>query len=156
MLGDTETKAGRSGDPRSEPMKPLDLSANDERVLDVLRRAAQPLSAHAILAEARAPQLKAAMQVYRSLAKLERRGLVHRVEALSAYVACSGEEEGEEHRPGFSICRSCGTVAEFDDARVTRMAAEAAEPGFAVEEVSVEVFGRCAACQRDAPAHADG
>jgi|SRR5215207_7799585 len=114
-------------------MRQSNLSANDERILEVLRRSTQPLSAHAILAEARAPQIRAAMQVYRSLAKLERRDLVHRVEALSAYVTCTGDE-GERHRPGFSICRSCGTVAEFEDERVTRIAAQAAEPGFAVED----------------------
>jgi Fe2+ or Zn2+ uptake regulation protein len=38
-------------------------------------------------------------------------------------------------------------VREFEDKRVRQIAEEAAGPAFAVELVSLEVYGRCAGCQ---------
>jgi Fur family zinc uptake transcriptional regulator len=132
-----------------------DLNPNDKTVLIALDRAVKPLSAYDILERARSGALKAPVQVYRALQKLERRGLVHRIEALNAFVACSehdehcarGEHRHAAHRPGFVICRGCGTVREFEDPRVAEIAGEAAGDGFAVDLVSLEVFGHCAACR---------
>ena len=133
---------------------PPRLNANDNAVLVALGRAARPLSAYDILDRARSGALKAPVQVYRALEKLARRGLVHRIEALNAFVACSAHDEtcGEpehthpRHRPGFVVCRECGAVREFEDRRLAKVAADAAGPGFAVETVSLEVLGRCARC----------
>ena len=134
------------------------LSRNDTRVLSALGRSVKPLSAYDILDRARSDALKAPVQVYRSLEKLESRGLVHRIEALNAFVACSDCTEGghdrrdpahvhAEHRPGFVICRDCGVVREFEDERVGEVAEDAAGEGFAVDLVALEIYGRCAACQ---------
>jgi len=82
---------------------------------------------------------------------------VHRIEALNAFVACSdcsdaAQHRGphhihEDHRPSFVTCRGCGNVREFEDKRVAGIAGEAAGEGFAVDLVSLEVYGHCAACQ---------
>jgi len=126
-------------------MKPRQLSPNDETVLDALGRSARPLSAYDILNDSRSASLKAPVQVYRSLQKLQQHGLVHRIEALNAFIACS--DHGHEHRnPGFVICRDCGAVREFADSRIEEVAAEAAGEGFAIDLVSLEVYGRCQAC----------
>jgi Fur family transcriptional regulator, zinc uptake regulator len=135
----------------------VDLNKNDKKVLSALGRSEKPLSAYDILGRARSDALKAPVQVYRALEKLESRGLVHRIEALNAFVACSehsddcqGQEHGHRHpahRPGFVICRDCGGVHEFEDPRVAKLAAEAAGEGFEVELVALEVYGRCAACR---------
>lgn len=135
-------------------MKPGDLNDNDRSVLDALGHAPKPLSAYDILDRARSEALKAPVQVYRALQKLEGRGLVHRIEALNAFVACSehsdscagGEHRHAAHRPGFVICRDCGAVREFEDERVAEIADSAAGPGFAVDLVSLEIYGRCPAC----------
>jgi Fur family zinc uptake transcriptional regulator len=132
-----------------------ELNKNDRKVLSALGRSEKPLSAYDILGRARSEALKAPVQVYRALEKLENRGLVHRIEALNAFVACSEHDEhchSQEHRhpahrPGFVICRDCGSVREFEDPRVAKMAAEAAGEGFAVDLVALEVYGRCAACR---------
>jgi Fur family zinc uptake transcriptional regulator len=95
-----------------------ELSKNDRKVLSALGRAVKPLSAYDILDRARSDALKAPVQVYRALQKLESRGLVHRIEALNAFVACREHDETcserehrhAEHRPGFVICRDCGSV----------------------------------------------
>jgi Fur family transcriptional regulator, zinc uptake regulator len=129
---------------------PHSLSTHDDAVLAALHAAGRPLSAYEVLEAARSDRLRAAVQVYRALDKLGRAGLVHRIEALNAYVACScGAHRG---KPGFVVCRDCGAVREFEDERVFDVAEAAAGRGFAIERVSVEVFGRCAeCCAADAP-----
>jgi Fur family zinc uptake transcriptional regulator len=121
------------------------LTSNDRLILEALQQALSPLSAHAILATLQSSPIKAPVQVYRSLRKLEQRGLVHRIEALNAYVACSGGQR--EHRPAFAICRDCGSVSEFEN-KHTALLAKGALPGFTVEHVSLEVVGQCQDCQR--------
>jgi Fur family zinc uptake transcriptional regulator len=133
------------------------LSRNDTAVLGALGRADKPLSAYDILAQTRSEALKAPMQVYRALEKLAGRGLVHRIEALNAFVACSAHSQScgaddhrhQRHRPAFVICRACGSVREFEDSRLSEFAAEAAGSSFAVDTVSLEVYGRCSACAAD-------
>ena len=136
-------------------MKPGELSTNDKKILGALGRSEKPLSAYDILGRARSDALKAPVQVYRSLEKLERRGLVHRIEALNAFVACSehddrckkSEHRHDAHRPGFVICRDCGAVREFEDGRVASIAQEAAGEDFEVSLIALEVYGRCALCR---------
>ena len=136
-------------------MKAPELNRNDKKVLSALGRSEKPLSAYDILDRARSDALKAPVQVYRALEKLEGRGLVHRIEALNAFVACSEHDEHckesehrhAKHRPGFVICRDCGSVREFEDSRVLEIAEEAAGEGFEVDFVALEVYGRCAACR---------
>jgi Fur family zinc uptake transcriptional regulator len=125
------------------------LSENDRAVLAALGGAGRPLSAYGILERARSSAIRAPTQVYRSLQKLEGRGLVHRIAALSAFVACSDRHD-ERHRPGFLICRACGCVREFEDPRIPELAREAAGDRFCVDAVSLEIFGRCKACEEGA------
>jgi Fur family zinc uptake transcriptional regulator len=142
--------------PARSPVKPVELNKNDKKVLSALGRSEKPLSAYDILERARSEALKAPVQVYRALEKLSSQGLVHRIEALNAFVACSdcahaGHEPAKhshaQHRPGFIICRECGSVREFEDERVGEIAEEAAGAGFSVELVALEVYGRCTACR---------
>ena len=139
-------------------MKSPELNKNDKKVLSALGRSVKPLSAYDILDRARSDALKAPVQVYRALEKLSSRGLVHRIEALNAFVACSdcnhpahdhqdASHAHAEHRPGFVICRDCGSVREFEDERLAGIAEEAAGTDFSVELVSLEVYGHCAACR---------
>ena len=102
-------------------MKPRQLNDNDRSVLGALGDSSKPLSAYDILDRARSDTLKAPVQVYRALEKLEEKGLVHRIEALNAFVACA-DHEHPGHRPGFVICRDCRSVREFEDERVAQVA----------------------------------
>ncbi len=122
-----------------------DLGRNDQRVLAALTESGKAMSAYSILDHARSDTLKAPVQIYRALQKLERLGLVHRVEALNAFVACADHHD-DLHKPGFVICRDCGSVREFEDARVASVARKAAGEDFAIQAVSFEVFGRCGPC----------
>lgn len=120
-------------------------SAYDRAVLRALKASDQPLSAYDILDRVRKSGIRAPTQVYRSLERLSSVGFVHRIEALNAFVACSEDVHG--HKPGFVICRDCGTVKEFEDGRLDDIAHHAAGKGFAIEEVSVEVLGQCGGCR---------
>ena len=53
----------------------VDLNTNDKKVLSALGESEKPLSAYGILERARSDALKAPVQVYRALEKLESRGL---------------------------------------------------------------------------------
>ena len=125
-------------------------SAYDRAVLGALRASDQPLSAYDILDRVRKSGIKAPMQVYRSLDRLSAFGVVHRIEALNAFVACSEDQHG--HKPGFVICRDCGMVREFEDRRLNDIAHHAAGDEFAIEAVSVEVLGHCGDCREPKPA----
>ena len=127
-------------------MKPRQLNDNDRSVLGALGDSSKPLSAYDILDRARSDTMKAPVQVYRALQKLEEKGLVHRIEALNAFVACA-DHEHPGHRPGFVICRDCRCVREFEDERVSQVAADAAGAGFAIDLVALEVYGHCESCK---------
>ncbi|WP_064698652.1 Fur family transcriptional regulator [Halomonas caseinilytica] len=84
--------------------------------------------------------------VYRALEFLIDQGLVHRIESLNAYVACPCPE----HAHGFQllICRDCGRVEELhlDDIN-EQLGQRARELGFTVQRQTIELLGRCDACQ---------
>ena len=132
-------------------MSPNVLSDNDRTVLTTLTQSERPLSAYDILEKSRPSALKAPTQVYRSLQKLESQRLVHRIEALSAFIACS-DACGEDHKPGFVICRDCGSVREFADERVAEVARSAAGPEFTIDVLALEIYGHCGSCRSTADA----
>ena len=74
-------------------------------------------------------------------------GLAHRLESINSFVACA-DESGHGHGPmAFVICNICGKVDEFVDSRIgARIANWTKENGFKVEQTTIEIRGRCAAC----------
>lgn len=128
-----------------------DLTRNQSLVLDVLSRAEAPLSAYVILDKLRDQGFRAPLQVYRALEKLLEGGLVHRLESINAFVACS-HAAGDCCRHGhgnvaFAICNSCGHVMEFHDHEIdSRLAALTASKHFKVEKTTIEIRGLCADC----------
>ena len=87
--------------------------------------------------------------VYRALDFLIAHGLVHRIESLNAFAGCSQPEH--DHSGGFLICGECGVTAEIDDANVSQaLRASANRRGFAIERATLELLGRCPACQTPA------
>lgn len=78
--------------------------------------------------------------VYRALDFLSRLGLVHRVEALNAYVACDHTHSG--HVAEFFICQSCSSVEE----RHASDHMDCAPDGFMVARSVIEHYGTCGKC----------
>ena len=118
------------------------------QVLGLILGAGAPVGAYDILDQLRSLRRGAAPPtVYRALEFLLAQGIIHRVERLSAFVSCLGDDE-HEHRAQFLICGGCGQVTELDDHGVTEALARAARrSGFAIQGATIEAEGLCAACQ---------
>ena len=123
------------------------LTKNQGVVLDALRECAAPMSAYQILdVEAvRAKGLKAPPTIYRALDKLIEVGLVHRIESLNAFISCCQDHHTEP--PAFMICQDCKHIIEVGTRAIQRtVLKQAEEQGFEVNQMHVEVTGRCQAC----------
>jgi Fur family zinc uptake transcriptional regulator len=85
--------------------------------------------------------------VYRTLAFLLEQGLIHRIESLNGFVACS--HPGERHESALMICDGCGRITEFHTPEPASEALqqEADSQGFAIQSRMVELHGRCAHCR---------
>lgn len=89
--------------------------------------------------------------VYRALEFLSRHGLIHRVEALNAFIACDhshththdgGHGHDHHHLAEFFICENCSEVEE----RHAHDHGDCRPDGFAIHRSVVEHYGTCAAC----------
>ncbi|MEL6372550.1 MAG: Fur family transcriptional regulator [Pseudomonadota bacterium] len=123
------------------------LSKNQRVVLDALRAGGQAMSAYQVLGteSVRASGLKAPLTIYRALDKLIALGLVHRIESMNAFIPC--KHAPHHHAAVLMICESCHRTIEVATSDVERsINAEARAAGFAVKRVSIEVSGRCDAC----------
>ncbi|GKY87429.1 transcriptional repressor [Sinisalibacter aestuarii] len=84
---------------------------------------------------------------YRALDFLVDQGLVHRIQRLNAFTACT-HPGGHKHAPVFLICEHCHVVAEAPGRSVQDSLERAAgEIGFAIERAHVEALGLCPACR---------
>jgi Fur family transcriptional regulator, zinc uptake regulator len=124
-----------------------DLTRNQTLVLEKLAKAEQPMSAYNLLDVLRPDGLKAPLQVYRALDKLVEIGRVHRLESISAFVACQDPECHGHAATVFLICEKCGRVSEAADEGVARaLSGVAHKENFGVDKMSIELRGNCGKC----------
>jgi Fur family zinc uptake transcriptional regulator len=123
------------------------LTPARRRVLELLMRAGHPMKAYDLISTFGAGDDGPAKPptVYRALEFLERRGLAHRIESLSAYVACRRGQGG--HAAAFLICDCCGKTQEVEAPLDAALHQLAEESGYALTSVAIEAHGRCAACR---------
>ncbi|OHV77841.1 Fur family transcriptional regulator [Ensifer sp. LCM 4579] len=125
------------------------LTKNQSLVLGALSHSDGPMSAYTILDKLRDQGFRAPLQVYRALDKLLEHGLVHRLESINAFVACTCPDE-HEHDHGvtaFTICEGCGQVTEFHDETIEqRLAALVRARNFKTEKTTIEIRGQCKSC----------
>lgn len=130
----------------TQPQPRPKLSRNQSEILSCLRKAKEPMSAYAILDRVRTAGISHPPTVYRALNELMQKGMVHRLQSRSAFVACGhGACDG---KLAFAICRQCGKVVEIplsdrDQAALRRLAPDQIVP----EQVTVEIAGLCEACR---------
>ncbi len=122
------------------------LSRNQSAILSCLRKAKEPMSAYAILDRVRTAGISHPPTVYRALNDLMRKGMVHRLESRSAFIACG--HGGCDGKFAFAICRQCEKVVEIpltedDQAALLGLAPEEISP----EQVTLEIAGLCEACR---------
>lgn len=125
--------------------RPDRMNARDLLVLEHLRREKGPLTAYDLIEALSDQGISAPPTVYRVLARLTARGLVHRLQTLNAFVACAHSRHAGV--PVFTICERCGAVAELDDSAIATELSQATDRAtFTVHQAAVEVTGRCARC----------
>ena len=132
---------------KSDPDTQPSLTRNQKAVATALKGADTPLTAYDILglAPIRRAGMKAPLTIYRALDKLIDLGLVHRIESLNAFVHCG--HGPHDHATGFLICTDCGRTLEVHLESCERhLAGRARDQGFAVDDVRVEMTGRCPDC----------
>ena len=125
------------------------LTKNQSLVLAQLQKAESPLTAYVLLDRLRDEGFRAPLQVYRALEKLMESGIVHRLESINAFMACSHDaHDGHAHGvAAFAICETCGQVDEFADHIIDdRLNSWTTTKGFHPHKTSVELRGTCAAC----------
>lgn len=126
------------------------MTAPRRRVLELLLTAGEPVKAYDLISrfgingEAAKPPT-----VYRALEFLERRGAVHRIASISAYVACSAHEDDvRAHAAAFLICDCCGSTAEVAvPLSQLGLGTAAKAAGYDIQHTTIEGHGKCAQCQ---------
>src|ERR1700749_3160914 len=96
------------------------LTAPPGRVLKLMLEAGQPVKAYDLMAAFGQGEEGPAKPptVYRALDFLERQGLVHRVQILTAYGVCHIEQG---HDAAFLICDCCGATEEVEPGKVEQL-----------------------------------
>ena len=120
----------------------------DGLVAGVAQERHEPMSAYDVVdILARRGQRVAAQQVYRSLRRLRKDGVVRRIESLNAY--CAGSEDGR----AILYCEICGAHLFLSVAPVSDELKELARSAaFDLERTVIELCGRCAKCSPADPA----
>lgn len=122
------------------------MTAARLRVLELLLAAGEPVKAYDLIARfGEDGQPAKPPTVYRALEFLERKGLVHRIASISAYVACTGGDNA--HAAAFLICDCCGATEEVAASVADGLDGAAAKAGYAIERTTIEAHGRCPACR---------
>ncbi len=130
-------------------MSERQLTRNQSLVFSALSQADGPLSAYTILDRLRDDGFRAPLQVYRALDKLVAYGMVHRLESMNAFVACSHphDHDHSEGVTGFAICERCGQVAEFLDPVIEeRLDGWVDRFSFQLSKTTIEIRGLCKSC----------
>lgn len=127
----------------------MQLTANQQHVLDALRHARGALSAYTLLDQLRPHGFTAPTQIYRALAKLMDGGQVHRLETLNAYAPCS-QNNCHHGLTAFTICEHCGHVDEFIDRGLSESIGLCAKTrDFSPSSTTIEIRGTCLTCSDD-------
>jgi Fur family zinc uptake transcriptional regulator len=124
----------------------LRLTRLRREVLEILLERGGPVKAYDLLEAMRdSGRPIPPATAYRTLGFLLEQGLVHRVNALNAYVACTGEHAGR--RLFLLVCSVCRRTEEIDDPELYHsMLRRLNELGFSLAGGSVEVQGICPCC----------
>ena len=125
----------------------VQLTELRRQVLELVMEAEAPSTAYQLLDRLKQSRKGAVPPtIYRALDFLVAQRLVHKVERLNAFIACS-ETAPHDHPVQFLICGRCGSVAEIEDRAISRALTRAAErEGFHPARPVVELEGISAAC----------
>ncbi len=123
------------------------LTKNQTSVYKALSSANGPISAYSLLDQLRDEGFRAPLQVYRALDRLLEYGLIHRLESLNSFVACTHPDTHSHGLVAFAICDNCGHTQEFSDEKLDKHLSIWAKAGnFKITKTTLEMRGLCASC----------
>ena len=129
-------------------LETLNLTKNQQTVLDILESASEPLKAYTILFDIQKKGIKSPLQVYRALDKLIEIGKVHKIESRNSYVACKHEGCNAKTSTSFLICENCDSVTELTGNNLIAYFSKQAEKNnFNYKKHNLEIFGLCESCK---------
>ena len=129
-------------------LETLNLTKNQQTVLDILESASEPLKAYTILFDIQKKGIKSPLQVYRALDKLIEIGKVHKIESRNSYVACKHEGCNAKTSTSFLICENCDSVTELIGNNLFSYFSKQAEKNnFNYKKHNLEIFGLCENCK---------
>jgi len=119
------------------------------KVLEILLRHGRSLKAYDLLTTIRFEHPSAAPPtVYRALDFLLAEGLIHRLDAINAWVACV---DAEDAHPDLLliVCTQCGNVAEVHDPELCqRVSARVAQMDYVATTHEIEIRALCPHCRK--------
>ena len=129
-------------------LESLNLTKNQQTVLDILENSQEPLKAYTILFDIQKKGIKSPLQVYRALDKLIEIGKVHKIESRNSYVACKHESCNSKTSASFLICESCDKVTELTGNNLfTYFSKQSEKNNFQYKKHSLEIYGLCENCK---------
>jgi Fur family zinc uptake transcriptional regulator len=118
-------------------------------ILGILVNQGKPLKAYSLLEEARLLGRRLTpTSVYRVLDYLMKKGLIHKINALNAYVVCTETHDGQSfHQPLMLVCPDCQKATEINDQELLApLFAKLDALGYRVGGGAIEVHGQCRLC----------
>jgi Fur family transcriptional regulator, zinc uptake regulator len=118
-----------------------------EQVLRLIWQSHQLLGAYDLIdmLAAASERRVAPPTVYRALDFLLGLGMIHRINALNAYIGCP--EPARKHPSYFLICTQCHTAKECNKDSLNQQIVQLGdEAGFVIQDQWLEVLGTCQAC----------
>ena len=129
-------------------LETLNLTKNQQTVLDILESASEPLKAYTILFDIQKKGIKSPLQVYRALDKIIEIGKVHKIESRISYVACKHEGCNAKTSTSFLICENCDSVNELTGNNlISYFSKQAEKNNFNYKKHNLEIFGLCENCK---------
>lgn len=144
MAKSTDGTDGRGGG-ESAKKRPTGLTKNEKLVWEALSENGEPRKAYEILDMLKEKGVRAPMTVYRALDGLVSKGVIHKLDAMNAFVLCN--HEGPHDVQAFLVCETCTTVTEIDiDPANVGVAPAVRRAGFDMHSARLEVRGLCEHC----------
>lgn len=120
-------------------------------LLEILLETPAPVKAYEFIdiLRVRGQRITAA-SIYRILDFLQENGLVHRINALNAFVPCTGVHHSEHnHHALMLICSDCQKTQEIDDHNLFHSIEERLGSfGMRLQDHCIEIQGVCADCSK--------
>ncbi len=136
--------------PHDHHTPPATLTKNEKLVFEQMQGSDKPQKAYDLLDVLKNHGIRAPMTIYRALEGLEEKGLVHKLDALNAYVRCNHDEPHAVET--FLVCDTCNDVQEIETAGEDAPSVEAniqavvRDRKFTMEAARLEIRGTCPKC----------